>query len=542
MEKHFSMDRIKDFFKALIQKLKEHDKKAIIALSSVSVCVVAAVVCLFVFVAVPHMRHQVPNDIPVVDEQSDSESESESDDTTDEDSVSESEIDSESEPESEEESSDSESESETKAESNTTADTTAHSSGSNPGTQGSENVDVDINIGISGGSGSSGSSGSSSSSSGGSSGGSSSSSGKPNLIHTYPNAPINEAEDTSSTVSYNPLRKEGATDPYGIYNRQIIKKENMTPGTLVKGGQDYSTTLIGYDDFLFCGDTFEDYKGTSHYSNTDSFVKKWTERSEWAKSLGKELYIVIIPNKNTIYSDYMPEDWSMGTYRRIDQVVDTLSAAGVKVIDTRESLLAAKAANPQRSLYYKTDTHWNNHGGFIAYQQIMNVIKKDFPNVVVHQRSEYQINYAETFMKDQAYYLGIYDATSEPGPVYTLKTGKGATAFTSNPFISGLENKNLGQRNRAAWGQWEFCYKWSNGYADYLYWYRWTNANNSNAPTMYMLRDSFSVALSGFFKDSFYQSYYNWSYKLDKNEIEKIKADVIIVEIAEKHIKSALAS
>ncbi len=534
------MDKLKSFLKNSIQKLKDFtkkitgkiktsfkDKKAIPIAATV---IVFAVVLTGIFIAV---RRTEPSDILTGEsgqtdtapadgvesggEDSETEKDSEKDDKDKDDSE-----------EGDESEKDSEKESETEKKDETTAkETTSAPTADTTAPQGSttQSGSIDVEVGVSGGSSSNGGT-----SSGGSSGNTSSPqvSTDPSRPHVYADAPIGEYEDTSTTLPYMPLRKEGATKPGESYNRPLIRSEDMKPGVLLRGSTTYSTTLIGYDGFLFCGDTFEDYEGTSHYSSTDSLVKKWSERSDWLKSLGKRLYIVIVPNKNSIYSNYMPESYPMGSYRRIDQVVDALSSAGVNVIDTRESLLAAKAAYPQRALYYKTDTHWNNHGGFIAYQQIMNVIKKDFPNVVVHTGSDYQINYCETFMKDQAYYLGTYDATSEPGPVYTLKSGKTASGFTSRP--------------KDPWGQWAFCYKWPCGYSDHLYWYKWTNNYNSSAPSMYMLRDSFSVALSGFLKDSFKQSTFDWTYKFDKNTIQNSGADVIILQIAEKHIKTALAS
>lgn len=350
-------------------------------------------------------------------------------------------------------------------------------------------------------------------------------------VHTYVNAPINEYEDTSNTLEFYPLRKEGATEKYGPYNIPKIKLDDIKPGVFLKGDSDYSSTLIGYDGFLFCQDSFADYDGTSLFNanRLEVMVQNMVKRNEWVESLKgssldgtKKMYILFIPNKNSVYYDYMPESYTMGEYRRIDQIIDALRGAGLNVIDGRDSLLAAKAENPQRSLYYKTDTHWNNHGGFFVYQQLMNEIKKDFPNVVVHDRSDYQINYCETYMKDQAYYLGYYDATSELGAVYTLKNGKSADYITS--------------QHKDKWGQFAFCYEWDIGYSDHLYWYQWRNDYNRSAPSMYMLRDSYSIALNGFLKDSFYKSTYNWTYNFSKKDVTSSGADVIIIEVVEKYI------
>lgn len=401
--------------------------------------------------------------------------------------------------------------------------------------------DVDLSGNVSGGTGSPGSSGGGSSGSSGPSGGSQGPSttypGEGHglntvtggRIHCYADAPSLEYEDTSNTLSYMPMRQEGATDPGGIYNKRQILESNIYPGYLAQGDQPYSTTLIGYDGFLFCADTFGDYDGTSLYTagRFDNLVNSMAARNNWVESQGKKMYIVFIPNKNSVYDDYMPEGYPMGSYRRIDQVVDALRAKGIKVVDGRDSLIAAKNSNPARALYYKTDTHWNNHGGFEVYLQLMNEIKKDFPNVVVHTRQDYQINYCETYMKDQCWYLGYYDETHEIGPVYTLKSGNTARFVTS--------------RQKDVWGQFAFCYRWPSGYSDHLYYYVWQNDYNRDAPSMYMLRDSYSVALNGFLKDSFYKSTYDWSFAFSRSAITSSGADVIIIEAVEKNIQTMFA-
>ena len=349
-------------------------------------------------------------------------------------------------------------------------------------------------------------------------------------LHCYPDAPSIEYEDTSNTLPFMPLRQEGATDPGASYNRPFLKRDQIYPGLVVQGNENFSTTYVGYDGFLFCGDTMSDYDGTSLYTQDrlNSLVKGMVKRNDWVESVGKKMYIVFIPNKNSIYPEYMPPGYTMGSYRRIDQMTDALRAAGIKVINGKEALLAAKNANPARSLYYKTDTHWNNHGGYEVYKQLIAEIQKDFPGTVFHPRSDYQINYAETFMKDQAWYLGYYDATSELGPVYTLKSGRTARF---GPY-----------QKKDTWGVWQFCYKWPNGYSDHLYYYSWTNDYNAGAPNMYMLRDSYSVALAGFLKDSFHTSTYNWSFYFSKSAILNSGADVIIIEAVEKDIQPCIGT
>ena len=347
-------------------------------------------------------------------------------------------------------------------------------------------------------------------------------------VHVYASAPSIEYEDNSNTLPFMPLKIDTVSDPNASYNRPQVKESDIVPGLVFNGGLDYSTTYIGYDGFLFCEDTMSDYDGTSLITESrfNTLMENMKTRNDWVESVGKKMYIVIVPNKNSIYSDYMPDGYPMGSYRRMDQVVNGLREKGITVIDGRESLLAAKAANPARALYYKTDTHWNCHGAFEVYKDLMSKVKADFPNAVAHTRADYQVNYAESYMKDQTYYIGYYDATSEIGPVYTLKNGQTASFAGAQP--------------RDKWGQYVFCYTWPNGYSDHLYYFKFRNDYNSSAPSMYMLRDSYSIALTPFLKDSFYKSTFNWSFSFGKNEILNSGADVIICEVVEKNMMTFL--
>ncbi len=509
--------KLKELLKKFINGVKEKQKAPIALLVSVSLVLIFGLAALGTY-ALPQKSEEP------FDSETETETDSETETETETESESVSVVESTSETETE-----TESESETETETESETDTTATQQTTQAQTPSDNNEDVDIgwgNITQNPGSSSSGTSSSPL--------GSDETGGR---VHTTADAPINEYEDNSETIPYQPLKKSYTPDYNAPYNIPQLRQDDMKPGVLLKGDADYSSTLIGYDGFLFCQDSFADYDGTSlfHSAKLEVIVNNMVKRNEWVEQLDaksnsvdgkKKMYFLFVPNKNSVYDDYMPENYTMGSYRRIDQVINALKAAGLNIIDGRESIRAAKAENPQRSLYYKTDTHWNNHGAFYAYQQLMTEIKKDFPDVVIHNRSDYQINYCETFMKDQAYYLGYYDTTSEIGPVYTLKSGKTAS-------FAGSQHKDR-------WGQFEFSYQWDNGYSDHLYWYKWRNNYNSGAPSMYMLRDSYSIALNSFLKDSFYESTYNWSFRFNKSEILSSNADVIIIEVVEKNLADCM--
>lgn len=59
---------------------------------------------------------------------------------------------------------------------------------------------------------------------------------------------------------------------------------------------------------------------------------------------------------------------------------------------------------------------------------------------------------------------------------------------------------------------------------------------------MYVYRDSFSIALVPFIKESFYESTFDWDRNFSKSEILASGADVVIIQVVEKSIGEIIQS
>ena len=65
---------------------------------------------------------------------------------------------------------------------------------------------------------------------------------------------------------------------------------------------------------------------------------------------------------------------------RLDRLLAELSpAARAVIVDTRDTIRPAKAAHAPVKLYNKTETHWNELGGFYAYVAIMDALQRAMP-------------------------------------------------------------------------------------------------------------------------------------------------------------------
>ena len=306
------------------------------------------------------------------------------------------------------------------------------------------------------------------------------------------------------------------------YNNPKVKFTEIVEGLIARD------VYVGKDGWLFYTDSIDNYLGTDLYADTmlRRIAKQMQGRADWCEENGITFYFMIAPNKNTIYPEKMMSSMKEGEQKRIDQVYDYLREnTTVKCIDVRDALIAEKNANPTVDLYYPLDTHWNNHGGFIAYQTIMDTVKQDFPNAIKHEKDEYQIDYFDAHFKDCAYYLGYYDTLENSGPVYTKLDGK------------------IGQ---VAWHDWsgefgQFVHAYvdpENGYQESCFNMGYTNEYAADAPSLYIIRDSFFMAMSTFIRDSFSKVTSTWRTDFPTKDILKEKPDIVIYECIEAMMDS----
>jgi alginate O-acetyltransferase complex protein AlgJ len=100
---------------------------------------------------------------------------------------------------------------------------------------------------------------------------------------------------------------------------------------------------------------------------------------DWLRLRGIAYVFTIAPDKHEIYADEMPASIRrVGSTRRMDQVLAALEDAGVAVVDVRPALAAARQ---RERIYQQTDTHWNDRGALVAYQQIINAVRAQVPAV-----------------------------------------------------------------------------------------------------------------------------------------------------------------
>ena len=137
---------------------------------------------------------------------------------------------------------------------------------------------------------------------------------------------------------------------------------------------DNNDVIVGKEDWLFYAgnDSRVDALGISPFTE----VEQWsitTQLLQIRQKYGKDrdsFVFFIAPDKEIVYRQYLPDYYApvTDTSRAKELVKYIRENSDIQVIYPLEDLLAA---SEQGLTYYKTDTHWNDYGGFVGSQELI---------------------------------------------------------------------------------------------------------------------------------------------------------------------------
>lgn len=254
--------------------------------------------------------------------------------------------------------------------------------------------------------------------------------------------------------------------------------------------------IVGEDGWLFFSGALHDYNGQELLSDAelDKIVKILSMVQEEAERKESKFVFVSAPNKMEIYGEYMPyyqvEYKGEGNYEKLFSKLD---AADVSNVDLKE-ILKAQKEQISYPIYYKTDSHWNELGAAIAYENIMSGLGLE----CVEFSKEYAIS--------QNAHKGDLDKMLFPN-----KKGTDDLVVLKHEF--------------------EFYYT-SNfkGSDDLLI----QTANDDKDRSLIMWRDSFGASLFYMFAENFNVAEFRREIPYNFTNIDK--KDVVIIELVERNI------
>ena len=135
----------------------------------------------------------------------------------------------------------------------------------------------------------------------------------------------------------------------------------------------------GRDGFLF----HRDHDAIDQLSATIRLHPRqlavWTDaleaRRAWCERNDAAMRFLIIPEKHVVYEEKLPRFVAVSPRRPAMQLLGALDEASRR--KTLYPVEALKAASLAKSTYFKTDTHWNAHGAFVAYEALIESLRED---------------------------------------------------------------------------------------------------------------------------------------------------------------------
>ena len=157
------------------------------------------------------------------------------------------------------------------------------------------------------------------------------------------------------------------------FNDRIpLRSEILSAANFVKGqilGTSSSNVISGRDGWLFYDNEKLDYMDTNAMSDARIRQAAITLSliEEQVKAKGGRFTFVPMPNKASVYGEYMPFCYRQADENNLSRLCKELDRLGVNYTNMKKVM----TDNKKLGVYHKRDSHWNYLGALIGYNAIM---------------------------------------------------------------------------------------------------------------------------------------------------------------------------
>lgn len=192
------------------------------------------------------------------------------------------------------------------------------------------------------------------------------------------------------SIGSNIFSGRGISNVYPRWEDHIYKKEQLSKidsviTYLSTGRITSSQVMLGKERWLFYkgktdSDPIADYEGTNRYSENDmqEILSTALSTQKAIEKRGSKFVILVPPNKENIYTEYMPDTYQHAEISSTDILSDYLKQGGVNIVSPKESLFENRLAG---QVYYSYDTHWNQLGAYIGVREALGTWEIEIPEL-----------------------------------------------------------------------------------------------------------------------------------------------------------------
>ncbi|MBQ9513163.1 MAG: hypothetical protein IJR58_08210 [Lachnospiraceae bacterium] len=274
------------------------------------------------------------------------------------------------------------------------------------------------------------------------------------------------------------------------------------------------SVIVGKDGWLFYKgsqvmdeDPVGDYRGTNLFTDEElaQIAANMQHTKDFLAERGCEFAILIAPNKERMYDEYMPDEYGdPAQYNRIVQVTEYLREhTDVTVVSPYETLLAYKQEHPEDLLYYTYDTHWNNVGSYLGARELATALGWELPE------------------------LDKVTKTLSTPPVGDLSGLLGMGDYLKGEQIYTLSDYSPHTLDRQV----------SSDLSEFVY----TNTAGDGADEkLFIIGDSFSTMMSPYIASHYNNTYLNFYFNYTGEMLEREDPDVVVFETVERYLDRML--
>jgi len=276
-----------------------------------------------------------------------------------------------------------------------------------------------------------------------------------------------------------------------------------------------AAVVVGLDGWFF----YADDKAVEDYANVElldeTAVANWREAvlraRNWLEARKVAYVFTIAPDKHEVYAEAFPSTIArIHDVSHADQLFTALQDTG-QAVDTRPALFAAKQ---RERIYHKTDTHWNDRGALVAYQQIINAVRARVPSTpAAWTRDDFTAVERITEGMDLAGMMGLTRVLRETDLALVPIRPRRARV------VEPTGGHEMDEEGRLV-----------------------TEIDDPSLPRAVIFRDSFVSRLVPFLSEHFSRAVYLWQNDFDATEVLKEHPDVVIQEIVGRHLYNFIPS
>lgn len=270
-----------------------------------------------------------------------------------------------------------------------------------------------------------------------------------------------------------------------------------------------ATVLVGREGWLFyVPHSVEYYRGTKPL--TKKKAAAWSrillERSEWLSRQGISYLFLVVPQKHTIYPEFLPRRITqVRKDSRLDQWIRYLERhSDMEMLDLRAPLIEAKKQN---LLYHRNGTHWNGEGAYVGYKELITRLSQPFPQLRPLPRTALQVRPRQKKDVALSALMKMTDALYEE---QLLLLPKEPTAWRVDNVPIADEVVEKGHEHFAM------------------------ETRKVSLPCAVMFRDSFTDSMVQCLSEHFERIAYVWKPEFDSEVILKERPDVVIHQVPER--------